>query len=800
MAREAWICRDLDRRVDFRGYLLKCQSNSKPQTQSELYGIPVIKCNENEDEEDVLDEETVKDSTTEGICDQIEMVRSMLRSMGDGEINASAYDVAWVALVEDVSTSGQPQFPSALEWISNNQLLDGSWGDSILFSAHDRIIFTLACVTALKTWNVHPEKVQRGLKFIGQNMGKLEDEKAEHMTIGFEIAFPNLLELAKGVDIKIPDSPFLKEIYAQRNLKLTRIPKDLMHIIPTTLLYSLEGMSGLDWEKLLELQCEDGSFLFSPSSTAYALMQTKDDKCLNYLKKVVQRFQGGVPNVYPVDLFEHIYAVDRLQRLGISRYFQAEINECLHYVHRYWTEKGICWARARNTPVEDIDDTAMGFRLLRLHGFEVSPDVFRNFKKGDEFVCFAGQSSGAVTGMFNLYRASQVQFPGEKIFDEAKNYAYKYLRQKQACGELFDKWIITKDLPGEVGYALDIPWYASLPRLESRIYIQQYGGENDVWIGKTLYRMPFVNNDTYLELAKSDYNECQAFHQQEWDSLQQWYSQCGIFEKLGIGRRDLLVSYYLAAASVYEPGRSTERLAWAKSAVLIESVVSYLHSDGTSAAEQKKMSFLNEFRSKSLMKSAQAYKGNSLKAKNVEQELAFILLKFLHQLSLDSHLVSETDKLSHFCQAWEKWMMTVDDAEGHRFGQEAELLVQTIYMCANGQDKTFPIVTSHPTYSQLSSLANKICGQLRNIQNNQVWEIGSGELDNGRISRVKQDTDSEMQEFVQLVLQKSDTQDELDANIKQTMFTVVRSFYYIAWCNPVTISDHIAKVLFERVK
>jgi len=37
---------------------------------------------------------------------------------------------------------------------------------------------------------------------------------------------------------------------------------------------------------------------------------------------------------------------------------------------RYWTEKGICWAR--NSEVQDIDDTAMGFRLLRLHGHQVS--------------------------------------------------------------------------------------------------------------------------------------------------------------------------------------------------------------------------------------------------------------------------------------------------------------------------------------------------------------------------------------------------------------------------------------------
>ena len=39
-----------------------------------------------------------------------------------------------------------------------------------------------------------------------------------------------------------------------------------------------------------------------------------------------------------------------------------------------------------------------------------------------------------------------------------------------------------------MGYALDVPWYASLARVETRFYLEQYGGEDDVWIGKTLYR------------------------------------------------------------------------------------------------------------------------------------------------------------------------------------------------------------------------------------------------------------------------------------------------------------------------
>ncbi|KAF9618790.1 hypothetical protein IFM89_002658 [Coptis chinensis] len=399
------------------------------------------------------------------LTEWIETIKSMLASMGDGEISISAYDTAWVALVEDIHGNGDPQFPSSIQWIINNQLADGSWGKKSIFTAHDRILNTLGCVVALKKWNLHPERRER-------------------------------VEIARKLDLEIPDdSPAVQNVYAQRKLKLTKIPMDMVHIVPTTLLHNLEGMEGLDWEKLIKLQSVGGSFLFSPTSTTFALMNIKDEKCLQYLKKPVEKFNGGAPNVYPVDLFEHIWSVDRLERLGVSRYFKAKIEECVNYLSRYWTEDGIAWAR--NSSVRDIDDTAMGFRLLRLHGHDVSPDVFRHFEKG-----------------------AQALFPGETILQEAKKFAYKFLREKQASNQLLDKWIITKDLLGEVGYALDIPWYASLPRIEARFYLEQYGGKDDVWIGKTLYRMSYVNNDTYLEFAKLDFNKCQIVHQDEWDKIQ----------------------------------------------------------------------------------------------------------------------------------------------------------------------------------------------------------------------------------------------------------------------------------------
>lgn len=79
-------------------------------------------------------------------------------------------------------------------------------------------------------------------------------------------------------------------------------------------------------------------------------------------------------------------------------------------------------------------------------------DVFKVFEKEGEFFCFAGQSNQAVTGMFNLYRASQLAFPREEILKNAQKFSSKYLQHKQEKGELLDKWIIMKDLPGEVRY------------------------------------------------------------------------------------------------------------------------------------------------------------------------------------------------------------------------------------------------------------------------------------------------------------------------------------------------------------
>ncbi|KAM7503070.1 hypothetical protein LguiB_001974 [Lonicera macranthoides] len=696
-----------------------------------------------------LVEEYNQVSTLEEIEKYVNKIKMILESMEGGELTTAGYDTAMVALVEDINGSGSPQFPSCLEWIANNQMEDGSWGAPYLFAYSDRLINTLACIVALKKWNLHPHKIQKGITFFKENFNNLANENDEHMLIGFEIAFPGLVQKARKYEIEVPDDshPILKDINAKRDYKLSKIPKEVLHMEHTTLLFSAEGLEDLDMEKLLKLQCPDGSMLYSPASTAHVLTHTKDPNCLKYLNHVVDRSNGGVPYIYPVDMFARNWAIDQLQRLGISRYFVPQIDHLVSYVSR-------------------------------LHGHDISPDAFWHFKYGDAFCCFPRQTSESVTAIFDLFRATQLQFPREKVMDEAKNFSYNFLRKREANNTLIDKWVILKDLPGEVGYALDMPFFANLPRVETRIYIEQYGGEEDVWIGKTLYQMKEVNNNTYLALAKLDYNICQEKHQNEWQDMLRWYRNNKLVDfRISEGR--LLLAYFLATGNIFERERLNERLGWAKSSILVEIVSTYINKELTSY--EQRQSFIHGFRSRTSGLDKNGY--------NVGGRLTGILRRTLYQLSMDAMEAHGGDILQPLLHAWETCLMTwqEDDVIPQ---SEAVLLATTTNIFADrlvsGE------LLSHPQYKRLMELTGRICRHLYKFQDKKVQDDCKGNTKSSNITTVE--IESDMQELLQLVLQKSE--DGIDSKIKQTFLAVTNSYYYTTYCSPTTINIHMDKVLF----
>ncbi|KAH9306224.1 hypothetical protein KI387_010628, partial [Taxus chinensis] len=130
------------------------------------------------------------------------------------------------------------------------------------------------------------------------------------------------------------------------------------------------------------------------------------------------------------DLHEHLSMVDNVERLGIDRHFQNEIKSALDYVYRYWDdERGI--GSGRDSPCTDLNTTALGLRILRLHRYGVSSDALHHFNGKDEWIlnAYGEPKVKEIKTILNLFRASIIPFPRERVMDEAKAFAITYLKE-----------------------------------------------------------------------------------------------------------------------------------------------------------------------------------------------------------------------------------------------------------------------------------------------------------------------------------------------------------------------------------
>ncbi|XP_028552327.1 bifunctional levopimaradiene synthase, chloroplastic-like [Dendrobium catenatum] len=289
------------------------------------------------------------------------------------------------------------------------------------------------------------------------------------------------------------------------------------------------------------------------------------------------------PVVYPIDIFEHNWMIDTIQRLGIDHHFRKEISNALDFLYRNLRKDGLAWER--DAIVTDIDDTCMGLRLLRLHGYPISPDVLEYFKDIDgTFLCYMGETHKGVSDFFSLYRFSQIAFLGEKILKQTKIFTEQHLIKSIKDNHVYDKWAIKKALNKEIEWALRNPWKMSLPMLEMQEYIKNYG-DNDVWIEKTIFRMYNINNSKYLELAKLECNKLQAIHTREAKSILLWWNSCG-FNNLVVTQLNPKEIHFSICAAIYEPEFSTSRIAYTK-CNCIESILKDIFQSHESFEELK---------------------------------------------------------------------------------------------------------------------------------------------------------------------------------------------------------------------
>ncbi|KAI9081582.1 hypothetical protein K1719_036468 [Acacia pycnantha] len=140
----------------------------------------------------------------------------------------------------------------------------------------------------------------------------------------------------------------------------------------------------------------------------------------------------------------------------------------------------------KKAKIEDLHSLALIFKLLRQHGYPLSPDSFNKFK--DEKGNFKETLTSDVEGMITLYDACHLSIRGEDILDEALAFTSNHLRTITIESNPF--------LAAKLKNVLNQCPYREIPRLGARKYISIY------------YLRP-SHNQVLLTLAILDFNAIQ---------------------------------------------------------------------------------------------------------------------------------------------------------------------------------------------------------------------------------------------------------------------------------------------------
>lgn len=237
----------------------------------------------------------------------------------------------------------------------------------------------------------------------------------------------------------------------------------------------------------------------------------------------VQRMKEEVKDTLEREnhLLAKLELIDAIQRLGLQYHFENDIKRALQVIRD--DSNDACFSN-------DLHSTALRFRLLRQHGYDLSQDAFQRFinKTGT----FEESLKKDVKGLLGLYEASFHGLEGENILDEAQDFAFKHMKNLNLNE-------IPTCLAKQVLHALDMPIRWRPNRLEARWFMDMYGKQQDM--------IPSL-----LRLGKLDFNLVQTIHIKEVSNLARWWVELGA-NKMTFSRDRLVENYFWSCLMVFEP-------------------------------------------------------------------------------------------------------------------------------------------------------------------------------------------------------------------------------------------------------
>uniref|UniRef100_A0A6N2MJV6 Terpene synthase N-terminal domain-containing protein n=1 Tax=Salix viminalis TaxID=40686 RepID=A0A6N2MJV6_SALVM len=259
---------------------------------------------------------------------------------------------------------------------------------------------------------------------------------------------------------------------------------------------------------------------YEPNSWDYDYLLSSDtDDAIELYKDKAKKLDAEVRskiNIETAEFLTQLELIDTIQRLGLGYRFESDIRRALD---RFVSSGGL-----ESVAKTSLQATALSFRLLRQHGFEVSQEDIK--------------------AILSLYEASFLALEGENILDEAKVFTISHLKE-------LNEENIGKDMAEQVNHALELPLHRRTQRLEAVWSIEAYRKKEDA-------------NRALLELAILDYNMVQSVYQRDLRETSRWWRRVGLATKLHFARDRLIESFYWAVGVAFEPQYSDCRISVAK--------------------------------------------------------------------------------------------------------------------------------------------------------------------------------------------------------------------------------------------
>jgi halimadienyl-diphosphate synthase len=301
--------------------------------------------------------------------------RQMLAELGPGKRQGTIYDTAWLARTIDYNRELGGQ---AMDWLSMNQLPDGSWGAASPLSYHDRVICTLAAMIALHRHGRRARdqrQIEHGLAALtrlvrGATRGLTADPSAA--TVGFEWIVPTLVAEAESHGIlQNQAGRILGRMAGYRAMFIAALhPGSIWrgsHLAYAAELAGKDHLELVDGERLQEM---NGSVACSPAATAYFALEIKpgDAGAIAYLQRAAP--QSLAPHRIPFELQERVHVLWNLSRADLDESIVVLVRAHLAQLRALWQPGSGLGVSAECSAVEG-ELSCAGFELMARFGVAV---------------------------------------------------------------------------------------------------------------------------------------------------------------------------------------------------------------------------------------------------------------------------------------------------------------------------------------------------------------------------------------------------------------------------------------------